>query len=120
VKAFLEGQECNAVYDGYSYMPLYLTHSHAVPFSHTWGFEPTSQNHWVPNYGAFAKQYFSWSIKKSHTLAEAYSNFKPGHGPPHNHYCATYDPLEANEYLLEKGVDIDAIKNHHKKDVATQ
>jgi hypothetical protein len=75
VKAFMEGQECNAVYDGYSFMPLLLGHSNAIPMSHTWGFEPTSLNHWVPTYGAFSKQYYSWCIKKNHKTAEGYSDF---------------------------------------------
>jgi len=44
-----------------------------------------------------------------------YTSFKQTHGPPYEHFNPIYDPLECNEYLLEKGVNIEALKNHHKK-----
>lgn len=50
----MEGKELNGVYDGYTYMPFYLSHSHATCFQHTWDYEPAAKNHWVPNYGLFA------------------------------------------------------------------
>ena len=48
LKRFMDGQELNAVYDGYSYMPFYMSHSHASCFQHTWDFEAAPKNHWVP------------------------------------------------------------------------
>lgn len=45
----------------------------------------------------------------------AYTSFKQTHGPPYEHFNPTYDPLENNEYLLDKGVDIQALKNAHGK-----
>ena len=59
VKQFLEGGECNAIYNGYTYMPFYLSHSNATCFQHLWNYEPTSMNHWVPSYGQFSSFYFS-------------------------------------------------------------
>jgi hypothetical protein len=50
----MEGKELNGIYDGYTYMPFYLSHSNATCFQHTWDYEPTSRNHWVPNYGMFS------------------------------------------------------------------
>jgi hypothetical protein len=44
-----------------------------------------------------------------------YTSFKASHGPPYGHFNPSYDPLENNEYLLEKGVDIEALRNVHKK-----
>lgn len=59
---FMDGRELNGVYDGYTYWPFYLSHSHASCFSHTWDYEPTGTNHWVPSFGLFAKQYFNYQI----------------------------------------------------------
>jgi len=44
-----------------------------------------------------------------------YTSFKQTHGPPYEHFNPNYDPLEANEYLLDKGVDVDALRNIHTK-----
>lgn len=111
----MAGQECNAVYDGYTYMPLLLSHSNMVGFSHTWGYEPTATNHAVPSYGLFSRLYFA---KMSGDLQKAdknFSSFNQDHGPPHGHYNALYDPLEHNEYLLSKGVDVAALGAIHGK-----
>lgn len=110
VQAFLEGKELSAVYDGYTYLPFMLSHSNMTTFQHLWDYEPAPLNHWVPNYGQFSQQYFYYSIKGNMKETEKYSSFKKTHGPPHYHYSATYDPLDKNEYLLSKGVDIDALK----------
>jgi hypothetical protein len=40
---------------------------------------------------------------------------KGSHGPPHKHYNMLFDPLDKNEYLLNKGIDIEALKNVHAK-----
>lgn len=58
IHKFMEGKELNGVYDGYSYMPFYLSHSNANCFQHTWGYEPAPKNHWVPSYGLFSQRYF--------------------------------------------------------------
>jgi len=115
LKQFLEGKECNAVYDGFTYMPFYLSHSHATCFQHTWGYEAAKNNHWVPSYGLFAKWYFGRQMKSNLAQGISYTSFKQTHGPPYEHFNPTYDPLENNEYLLEKGVDIQALKNAHGK-----
>jgi len=57
LKQFMAGKECNAIYDGYSYYPLYLSPSHATPMSHLHDFEPAPKNHWAPGYGLFGKYY---------------------------------------------------------------
>ena len=44
---------------------------------------------------------------------EKFSSFKKTVGPPHYQFSPSYDPLDKNEYLLEKGVDIDAIKSRN-------
>lgn len=115
LKQFMEGQECNAVYDGYTYMPFYMSHSHATCFQHLYDYEAAPKNHWVPQYGLFAKRYFTYQMGANLKQGEKYTSFKKTHGPPHEHFNASYDPLEHNEYLLRKGVDIEALKNHHKK-----
>jgi hypothetical protein len=57
---FMEGKELNGIYDGFSYMPFYLSHSNATCFQHLWNYEPAKNNHWVPNYGLFSDYYFRW------------------------------------------------------------
>lgn len=37
---------------------------------------------------------------------EKFASFKKTHGPPHYSFSASYDPLDTNEYLIGKGVDI--------------
>ena len=111
----MDGKECNAVYDGYTYMPFLLSHSHMVGFSHTWGYEPTSTNHAVPSYGLFSRLYYARMTGVLHGADKALSSFNADHGPPHRHYNALYDPLEHNEYLLSKGVDVAALKAIHGK-----
>lgn len=43
----------------------------------------------------------------------SYTSFNKTVGPPYNHFNPIYDPIEHNEYLLEKGVDIAALRNAH-------
>lgn len=117
LKAFLEGKELNAIYDGYSYFPFYLGHSQATCFQHLWNYEPTALNHWVPSYGLFAKQYFGSQMKSNMAQGKGLTSFKKDHGPPHSNYNAVYDPIESNEYLLSKGVDIEALRTIHGKKV---
>ena len=113
----MDGQELNAIYDGYSYMPLLLSHSNMIGLSHLWDYEATSTNHWVPSYGMFSKLYFNRMMGGNFKEGKKYSDFKKNHGPPHWRFNARYDPIESNEYLISKGVDIQALKELHKKDV---
>ena len=58
-------------------------------------------------------------MKANLKQGEALTSFKKDNGPPHAYFNAIYDPLESNEYLLEKKVDIEALKAVHSKgDVA--
>jgi len=95
----MEGKELNGIYDGYSYMPFYLSHSNATTFQHLWDFEPATKNHWVPNYGAFSNFYFKFQMKQNMNAGHAYSGLTKNHGPPYGYFNASYDPLDKNEYL---------------------
>ena len=44
---------------------------------------------------------------------EKFASFKKTHGPPHYSSSASYDPLEKNEYLLSKGVDVADLKKRN-------
>ena len=114
---FMDGKELNGIYDGYSFMPFYLSHSHATGFSHTWNYEPTATNHWCPQYGVFAQAYFNYQMKGSLKFTKSYSGLDKNHGPPHKHWNKIYDPLDKNEYLASKGIDVEALRNVHKKGV---
>jgi len=60
VLRFMDGKECNGIYDGYSYFPLLMSHSHATSFAHLHDFEAASTNHWQPGYGILGNRYFHW------------------------------------------------------------
>lgn len=111
----MEGKELNAIYNGYSHYPFYMSHSHATGMSHLWDYEPAPTNHAVSGYGLFGNAYFRYQMKTNLDAGIAYTSFKKNHGPPHKHYNPTYDPLDHNEYLQAKGVDVEALRNIHKK-----
>lgn len=115
LKNFLDGKELNGVYDGYTYMPFYLSHSNATCFSHLWDYEAAPKNHFVPSYGLFSNFYFSRSIASNLAMDKKYTSFKKTVGPPHYHFNPIYDPLEHNEYLQSKGVDVAQLKSLHGK-----
>jgi NADH dehydrogenase FAD-containing subunit len=115
LKNFLEGKELNGIYDGYSYFPMYVGHSQATCFQHLWDYEATALNHWVPQYGLIARQYFMRQMKTNLNQGKNYTSFKKDHGPPHSNYNAVYDPIECNEYLLAKGVDVEDLRTIHGK-----
>jgi len=106
----MNGEELNAIYDGYSYMPFYLSHSHANSFSHLYDYEPAAWNHWVPSYGLFSKQYFTRQMNSNLSAGVKLGDMKKNNGPPHYSYNAMYDPVDKNEYLLSKGIDLKSNK----------
>ena len=57
-------------------------------------------------------------MKANLSVSSNYTGIHKDHGPPHRHFNATYDPIDKNEYLLERGVDIEALRNVHAKQVA--
>lgn len=83
LKNFMEGKELNAVYDGYTFLPLYLGHSYATSFQHYYDWEPHWKNHVVPHYGVFSKIYHGRMMKSMLSVDEKYGNFKKNHGPPY-------------------------------------
>jgi len=108
---YLQGKDCNAIYDGYSYMPLYLGHSYCTAFSHLHDFAPAPRNHMVPHFGIFSRYYFGKQIGSSAKESEAYSDGKKNHGPPNFHYSANYDDLEHSEILAAKGVTPEEVRH---------
>jgi len=54
-------------------------------------------------------------MKANLGLNTAYSSFKKDHGPPYKHFSQSFDPLENNEYLQAKGVDVEALRHAHSK-----
>ena len=115
VKQFLEGKELNAIYDGYTFLPLYVGTSYATSFSHLHNFEPHWKNHVVPTYGAFSRFYFGRMLKSCQGFADKYNSFKKNHGPPAWHYNPRYLPLEHNEYLQKNNVDLDRVRMFEPK-----
>lgn len=108
---YVHGKDCNAIYDGYTFMPFYVGHSYASNFQHLHDFEPAPMNHWVPQYGVFARAYFGRMLKSQQGQGEKYGNFKKTHGPPHYSYAATYDDLEHNEILQKHGVAPEEVRH---------
>ena len=79
-------------------------------FQHLWDYEAAPKNDWIPKYGAFSAAYFWQMMTGNMKETEKFASFKKNVGPPHYRFSASYDPLDKNEYLLSKGVDIDALK----------
>lgn len=105
VLQFLQGKEINGVYDGYSFMPFHLGNRYCTSFSHLHGFEPAPKNHMIPHYGIFSRIYFDWMLNKTKNIDNTYTSFAKNHGPPYNHWPASYDELEHNDYLKAKNID---------------
>ena len=116
----MKGQELDGIYDGYTYFPLYMSHSHATGFSHTWDYQPASNNHAFPQYGLFAKGYFNYQLKSNLNASIAYTSFKKDHGPPYKHFSQTFDPIEHNQVLQSRNVDVEALRSIHGKKPAAQ
>lgn len=110
MQQFLDGKELNAIYNGYSYMPLYLGHSYGTSFAHLHDFEPAPMNHWVPHYGVFSNMFFKRFTKDSQKAADKYTSFKKNDGPPHYNFAARYVPVQHNEYLQAKGVKPEEVR----------
>lgn len=111
VLQYLEGKECNAIYDGYTYMPMFLGKDYAAGFSHLHDFEPAPTNDSVPHYGVFSKFYFNYMMSNQQGMGAKYTAFSKTQGPPHWHYPARYDELEHNEYLQQKGIELDEVRH---------
>ena len=45
---------------------------------------------------------------------EKFASFKKNPGPPYYWFSKEWDPLDKNEYLISKGVDVDALKGRNK------
>lgn len=101
VLKFLQGKDCNGIYDGYSWMPFWLGHSYASSFSHLHDYEPASYNHCIPHYGVFSNLYFNWMVGANAGAAKKFSSMDKNHGPPafKYMYAYEYDSLEHNEQL---------------------
>ena len=112
---FMDGQELNGIYDGFTYMPFYLSHSNATCFQHLWDYEPAPKNHWAPNYGLFSNLYFRYQMSSNMKQNVAFAGMSKDHGPPYKHFTQTFDELEHNEYLLSHGVDIEALRHIHPR-----
>jgi hypothetical protein len=121
IAKFMAGETLNAVYDGYSYQTLVLAHSQMIGFSHYWDFEPTATNHAIPSHGMFSRLYH-WNYLSGNAKAQKkFMSVDKNHGPPHYRYNKEWDPIESNEYLQRRAVDVEALNNIHKsgKDVST-
>lgn len=115
VQQYLHGKDLNAIYDGFSFMPLILGMSYSTSFRHLHNFEPHPKNHFIPHYGVFSKFYFGRMLASSKSAAVKFSDFKKNHGPPHFRYSARYDPLENNEYLQSKNIDLSEVRMFEPK-----
>ena len=122
VLQYLDGKECNAIYDGYQFLPGYLGTSYGAGFSHLHDFEPAPTNDSVPHYGIFSNLYWNYMIGGQQRMGEAYTSFSKNQGPPHYRYEASYDDLEHNEYLQERQIPLEDVvhPNAQRRLAATQ
>ena len=109
VLQYLEGKECNAIYDGYQYMPFYLGTTYGGGFSHLHDYEPASTNDSMPHYGIFSNLYFNYMMYNQQSMGAKYTSFAKSQGPPHYHYPARFDALEHNEYLQSRQIELEDV-----------
>lgn len=112
VQRFLKGKSLNAIYDGYSFLPLLTGQTTATSFQHLYDFEPHPNNHMVPHHGIFGRLYFKYLVKNLVGTSGKYAGFKKSYGPPNWHFNPRYDDVEHNEYLERKGVSPKAVTSH--------
>ena len=110
VLQYLRGEELNAVYDGYSFIALFLGTRYMTSFQHFYNGEPHWKNHLAPHYGIFSRFYFNRYTKTAVKLAGKYTGFKQNSGPPHYSWNPRYDALENNEYLNRHKINPDAAR----------
>lgn len=104
VQRFLKGQSLNAIYDGYTWMPVLMGQTTSTSFTHLYGHEPHAMNHLIPHHGIFGRLHFKQMCRSMVGVAGKYTGFKKNYGPPHWQYNPRYDDVEHNEYLEKKGV----------------
>ena len=102
VQRFLKGKSLNAIYNGYTFMPLLLGQTTATSFQHTYGFEPHTKNHMSPHHGIFGRLYFRYLLRNLVGTSSKYAGFKKNYGPPHWQFNPRYDDVEHNEYLQRR------------------
>jgi len=54
-------------------------------------------------------------LKSNLNAAISYTSFKKDHGPPYKHFSQTFDPLEHNQILQSRNVDVEALRSIHGK-----
>ena len=111
VLQFLHGKDCNAIYNGYSYMPFFNGVNRASGFSHLHDYEPETMNHCMPAYGIFGDLYMRRHMQSATSTATAYAGLKKDHGPPHFRYSQIHDPLSHNEYLNSKQIPLEEVRH---------
>lgn len=117
LKNFLHGKPLNAIYDGYSFQPLYLGHTYATSFQHYHDFEPHWKNHVIPHYGIFSRFYFGRILKSQVAQDEKYSSFKKSYGPPFYSFNPRVVPVEHDSFLARRGIPATSTKLHEPRTV---
>ena len=105
VQRFLKGQSLNAIYDGYTWMPVLMGQTTSTSFTHLYDYEPHQMNHLIPHHGIFGRLHFKQLCRSLVGTAGKYTGFKKNYGPPHWQYNPRYDEVEHNEYLERKGIN---------------
>jgi len=110
VLQYLRGEELDGIYDGYSFIGLFLGLQNMTSFQHYYNFEPHWKNHMIPHYGIFSRIYFDRFAKSATGLAGKYSGFKKNFGAPHYHYNVRWESVENNAYLNQHNIPVEATK----------
>jgi len=110
VQRFLEGKSLNAIYDGYTWMPLLMGQTTSTSFTHLYDYEPHSLNHIIPHHGIFGRLHFRLMCRNLVSTASKYTGFKKSYGPPYWQYNPRYDEVENNEYLERKKISISSLQ----------
>ena len=104
VQRYLQGKSLNAIYDGYTYLPVVMGQVNSTSFTHLYDYEPHMMNHLVPHHGIFGRAHFKLLTRNLMSTAGKYSGFRKNYGPPYYQYNPRYDEVEDNEYLQKKSI----------------
>jgi len=105
----MQGKDVSGCWDGYSWMPFYMGTKFYASFSHHHDFDPAPKNHAVPQYGIFARLYYSCITKSNESQAAKYTALNCG--GPHFRYNMELDALEHQEILQAKGIAPEEVRH---------
>ena len=107
---YLQGQELNGIYDGFSKIQVYLGNQFFTEFTHIYDYEPHWINDMWPKWGIFAFLRYKYHLFLMKKLSEQIYGTKGNAGPPYFSFNKLFDPLDKNSYIQKKEIPLGEVK----------